>query len=90
MEHLRELRQRLFIYIVVFFVLTVGAFFARPIYLTLPNRLSRVRAQRSPTVFIVTSPFKFFADFSWRCSSALPSRCRCCCSRSAASSRRAA
>ena len=67
MEHLRELRQRLFIYIVVFFVLTVGAFFlARPIYLFLAEPIIAVFERNGlPTVFIVTSPFeKFFADFS--------------------------
>ncbi len=67
MEHLRELRQRVFIYIVVFFVLTVGAFFlARPIYLFLAEPIIAVFERNGlPTVFIVTSPFeKFFADFS--------------------------
>ena len=67
MEHLKELRQRLFVYVAVFFVLTIGAFFlARPIYLFLAEPIIAVFERNGlPTVFIVTSPFeKFFADFS--------------------------
>ncbi|MAH87598.1 MAG: hypothetical protein CMF26_03190 [Kiloniella sp.] len=67
MEHLRELRLRVFIYIIVFFVLTLGAFFlAKPIYLFLAEPIIAVFERNGlPTVFIVTSPFeKFFADFS--------------------------
>ncbi|MGB1147197.1 MAG: twin-arginine translocase subunit TatC [Alphaproteobacteria bacterium] len=67
MEHLKELRQRLFIYVAVFFALTIGAFFlARPIYLFLAKPIIAVFERNGlPTVFIVTSPFeKFFADFT--------------------------
>lgn len=67
MEHLKELRQRLFVFVGVFFVLTIGAFFlAKPIYLFLARPIIAVFERNGlPTVFIVTSPFeKFFADFT--------------------------
>ncbi|MDA9175942.1 twin-arginine translocase subunit TatC [Alphaproteobacteria bacterium] len=67
MEHLKELRQRLFVFVAVFFALTIGAFFlAKPIYLWLARPIIAVFERNGlPTVFIVTSPFeKFFADFT--------------------------
>ena len=67
MEHLKELRQRLFVFVGVFFALTIGAFFlAKPIYLFLARPIIAVFERNGlPTVFIVTSPFeKFFADFT--------------------------
>ena len=66
-EHLKELRQRLFVFVAVFFALTIGAFFlAKPIYLWLARPIIAVFERNGlPTVFIVTSPFeKFFADFT--------------------------
>jgi len=67
LEHLKELRQRLFIFVAIFFALTIGAFFlAKPIYLYLAKPIIAVFERNGlPTVFIVTSPFeKFFADFT--------------------------
>jgi sec-independent protein translocase protein TatC len=61
------LRQRLFVFVGVFFALTIGAFFlAKPIYLFLARPIIAVFERNGlPTVFIVTSPFeKFFADFT--------------------------
>jgi len=67
MEHLKELRQRLFVFVGIFFALTIGIFFlAKPIYLFLARPIIAVFERNGlPTVFIVTSPFeKFFADFT--------------------------